>query len=543
MADSLKRLENIVNNAHSQHPRRPWHKDAHHIGPNTLQEVTGDFLATLNECQALLEDNSKFRRSTANFVDNVIWWSATERDVTSLKERVHFHVTKITFIAKPFETQLLLDIRRELKQLRRDVADLRGFLVQDVPPKGEVVGDVGSPSFSVPEDLSLRFMGALYDNKPKAFEILGHLPLKEGFDGLVFAFANSTVEFNPGPGLGQNFPEETQYLNLVKSRWIANRLEESYFYRAAGADSLWADYMRELKDDIRDQFLRFDAGDLVAPPADAVGRLPDSCFSIWVVEGTSPRPPDLAEERPLEEKILELSLPSSYGNHQSALTVFRKSEVELRLVSTTKDELNKDFHREESMHINMNFTRLIPAYASPVDSSKPINNVLLCTNQGQNQKWLTLKEVADVTRLQQALTGYRVFHDMSNVSWSIEGSSKPHKSGKGRLQLWHLKPLPKMSLEGETISPELSSLTISSPRSPSLSGHKLHRYSTGMSSATFVTKSSSVQSPVKGSSDDGIALLRPEPPVLVVLTMSEQRYAFLHIQRKFGNPNLPLTCL
>lgn len=542
MADGLKRLEKIIENADRQHPQRPWHKGIKHAGPNTLQEVTGDFLQTLHECQTLLDDNSKFRRSSSNFIDNVMWWSATESEVNSLRERVHFHVTKVTFIARPFEAQLLLGIRRELQHLRRDVDVLRGVVIQNVRLDGELSVHALEPAFSVPEDLSLRFADALYVNKPKAVELLGHLPLKEGFDSLVLAFANSTVEFNPGPGLDQNFPEETQYLNLVKSRWIAEKLEESYYYRAAGPESLWTDYLRELKDDIREQFLRFERGNLAAPPADAVARLPNSCFSIWGVEEASLRPPDLAEQRPNEEKILELSLPSSDCNRQSALTIFRKSEVELRLVSTIKDEQNKDFHREESMDVNMNFTRLIPAYASPDDFAKPTNNVVLCTNQGQNQKWLTLKEPIDVARFQQALTGYRVFHDMSSVSWSIEGSNKPRKSGKGRLQLWHCKPLPEIPLKGEIGFPKPRSLTIASPQSPPLSGSKLQRYSTGMSSMTFVSKDSSLKSPVKDCRDDGIALIRPEPPVAVILTMCEKRYAYLHLQRKLNNFILILSC-
>lgn len=531
LADSLKRLEKIVENADLQHPHRPWHKDASHAGPNTLQEVTGDFLQTLSECQKLLDDNSKFHRSSANFIDNVVWWSETEREVNSLRDRVHFHVTKVTLISKPFETQLLLGIRRELKSLRRDVADIRGLLIQDVHQDEETPSQAAAPALPVPEELSLRFTDALYINKPKGFDVLDHLPLKEGFDALVFAFANSTVEFNPGPGLGQNYPEEVQYLSLIKSRWIVKKLEDSYHFRATGTDSLWADYMRELKDDIREQFLRFDAGQLATPPADAVYRLPESCFSTWVVEEDLLHPPDLAEQRPFEEKILELSLPSSYSNRQCALTIFRKSDIELRLVSTTKDELNKDFHREESMDVNMNFTRLIPTYASPDEASKPTNNLLLCTNQQQNQKWFSLKESVDVRRLQQALTGYRVFHDMQ-ISWSIEGSSNPHKSGRGRLQLWHYKPLPKMPVDREATNLQFRDQSVTSVESPPPGTLKMQRKSTTLSSATFVSCGSSATSPVKGSRNDGVALLRPESPALIILAMSENRYTFLHIQRK-----------
>lgn len=537
LGDSLKRLENIIANADVQHPRRPWHKETDRIGPNTLQEVTGDFIRTLTECQTLLDDNSKFHRSSANFIDNLVWWSATERDVIGLRERVHFHLTKVNFIAKPFETQLLLGIRRELQQLRRDVADLRTVLVQDV--RGNCDSSNILPFTTIPEDLTLRFTDALYVNKPKIFESQSRLPLKEGFDALVFNFANSTIEFNARPGLGQNFPEEPQFLNLIKSRWIMQQLEDSYHYRAAGSDSLWADYLRELKDEIREQFRRFDTGNLVAPPHDAIARLPDSCFAIWVVESSSPPPPDLAEQRPFEEKILELALPSSHETRQSSLTIFRKSDVDFRLVSTTTDEHNKDFHREESMDISMHSTRLVPAYGIPDGVATPTNNILLCSNQAQTQKWYSLVDAAGVARFQQALTGYRVFHDMHDVSWSIEGSAKPHNHGNGRLQLWHFKPLSKIpsELEVKDLGRKLSIST--SGYSPHIGGPKVDKVMTGMSGATYPPARSatspvsigSIASPVNGPRGEGTALIRPEAPSLIMLTMCERRYTMWHIKR------------
>ena len=540
LADSLKRLETIVNNADAQHPRRPWHDQSDHVGTNTLQEVTGDFMATLKDCDALLDDNSKFHRTSTNFVDNIVWWSATEREVNALRDRVHFHVTKVTFIAKPFETQLLLGIRRELQQLRRDVAVLKGVVVQSIRRDGDRSVPTPAPTSSIPDDLVLRFTDALYVNKPKSFDMIGHLPLKEAFDALIFNFANSTVEFYSRPELGLNIPEEPQYVNLLKSRWIASTLEESYFFKAAGPESLWADYLRELKDDIRDQFRRFESGSLIAPSSDVLSRLPDTCFSIWVVEQTPPRPPDLAEKRPLEEKILELALPSSYGTRQSALTIFRKSDLELRLVSTTKDTENKDFHREEGMDVNMHLTRLIPAYANPNEVSKQTHNILLCTNQGQTPKWYILKDAADVLRLQQALTGYRVFHDMSGVAWAIEGSSKSHKSGRGKVQLWHHKPLKAVG-EVESKSHERKPSTVSSPQSPPIGSIKMKRYSTGMSGATLISAKSAT-SPVSDSRGDGTALLRPESPVLVILTMCEKKYTILHIRLERSVSTKPELC-
>ncbi|KAL6716586.1 hypothetical protein ACLMJK_006153 [Lecanora helva] len=530
LGDNLKRLESINNNAEVQRPYRPWRNKADQLGSNTLQEVTGDFISTLQDCQALLEDNSKFHRCSANFIDNIIWWTGCERDVVALRERVHFHLTKVAFIAKPFETQLLLGIRRELQQLRRDVADLKGVLVQTVRQDDGHFDPISTQPSSVPEDLALRFLDALYVNKPKSFDTLGHLPLKEAFDALVYNFANSTVEFNPGLGLGLNIPEEPQYLNLIKSRWIAIQIEESFRFRSAGPDSLWADYLRELRDDIREQFIRFESGSLVSPSHDVLLRLPDSCFGIWVVEQPEVPPPDLAEQRPFEEKILETVLPSSYGNRQCALTIFRKSDVEFRLVSTTKDERNQHFHREESMDINMNLTRLIPAYASPDATARPTHNMMLYSTEAQNPKWYTFKDANDITRFQQALTGYRVFHGMSNVAWSIEGSTNAHKSGKGVLQLWQFKSLPRVSCEPEASSEKRTSSQNTSPQSPPMGTSKLKRESTAMTGVTLVSRSSITSSVIGSRGAEGTALMRPETPVLVIFTTCERKYAYLHIR-------------
>lgn len=58
--------------------------------------------------------------------------------------------------------------------------------------------------------------------------------------------------------------------------------------------------------DMIKEFKRFHANELVPPPQDVVARLPDKCFSIWVVKAPALLPPDLAEERPLESQLLEL---------------------------------------------------------------------------------------------------------------------------------------------------------------------------------------------------------------------------------------------
>ena len=110
LGDSLEQLESIINNANNQlsHPHRFG------IALQVLPEVTGDFHQTLNDCEKLLRKHAGLQRGRSNFLENFTWWTSAERDVYSLRERVKFHVTKVVFIAKPFETQLLLGIQRDV---------------------------------------------------------------------------------------------------------------------------------------------------------------------------------------------------------------------------------------------------------------------------------------------------------------------------------------------------------------------------------------------------------------------------------------------
>lgn len=498
---------------------------------NVLSEVTGDFRRTLRDCDLLLKDNSKFQRSAANFVDNVAWHSSTERDVSSLRERLHFHMIKVNFIAKPFEIQLLLGIRHELQLLRKEVADLRAVLDWDpAQARYPTNSDTHEKCFVVPQNLSDRFRNALVAKDPDFSKVRDGMPLKEGFDALAHHFAGSTVDFIPSPGLRQDVPEE-QYLNLVKSRWIIERLKESTLFRSSGPESLWAAYMRELEDRVKDQLVRFDEGGLLRPPLNILSRLPDECFSIWVDEESSPRPAALTEHRPSEEKILELELQSQYSTHRSTLIIFRRSDIALRLVTATKDDQNDTFRSEESMDVNMIQTGLVPAFAASHDTSTVNDNVLLC-NQGHDTKYYNLPKPGDIAKFQRALTGFRVSHDMSNISWHIEFHkfSKSGISGMARLQFWQLKPLSKIEQPKHTEPVERSSSSSgATPHSP-LGSSNLRRFWT---SSTAQLPGSSIVSPVNGSRGDGIAgiaLTRPEVPVLIFFTMCEEKYAFLHLQ-------------
>ena len=530
----------MTEHAREQRKRLPWEPDISNddgradLGP--LAEVTGDFYGTLRECQTLLRDRARFGRNEASFVHTVLWNTSAEREVNNLRERVHLHETKLFFAIKPFEFQLLIGIRSQLIQLREEVEVVKGLVVtlhkNDTLERSTFPIHPAVRRVQIPEEIIARFLNALNTNRPESFHDITDFPLKEGFDALVFHFAKSTIEFNPGVGLSQRVPEKTQYINLLKSKWILEMLNASSHLSTAKPDSLWTNYLGEVEMTIVEEYRRFDRRLLVAPPTNDITRLPDSCFSIWVVEVPPVRAPDLSEERILEDKILELTLPSPVAKK---LILLRYSEIDLSRViaETFTDGIHKVVERE-SFTINMESTRLIPAYTiheSTTAGSKPVNNVLLYRIQDHAPLWQSLESFDDVARFQQALSGYRVFYDSSNIIWSLNDGSKNHtKNGVGRVQTWQVKRLPKMVQNDEFVTGQYSSSPVPSPQSAS--ENNLQQESTVLSSVAsyFFGSSMTLTSQVAENRSNSITTFPPEPPVLIIYTLCEEKYTFLHLE-------------
>ena len=517
-------------------PLRPWEaarqdeQRGSEAELKSLREVTGDFCLTLRDCNALLLNHNKFHRDQAGFVDNVFWHASTEGEISNLKERVRLHITKLSFVIKPFEIQLLVGIRNELIRLQQDVRDLAGLMIT---LSRDTTRDTALPSLPsiemllIPDVITQRFVAALDLNRPDAFHGISDFPLKEGFDALVFHFAKSTVLFNPGVGPSRRVPKETQYLNLLKAKWILEKLKaSSELAAAAETDSLWLNCEREVELEVMEQCRRFEMGRLISPPLDNITRLPDDCFTIWVFEAP-PIQPHLAEARALEEKILDLVLPS-----HASLTIFRTSDDDFRVVTvrtTNIPETSKQVERE-SFPANMQSTQLVPAYAIPKimpASSPSVNGVLLYRAQDLSE-WQQFKDVADVFSFQQALTGYRVYFDTSNVSWSLEGSKKPGKCGMARVQLWEAKRLSKVPIAEDSDQSPLSSVNSSTPSPQTLSENGFgQRRLTGLSST--ITSSSRTSQIAGNRACNATVVHPPEPPVLIIYTWCDGKFTFLHL--------------
>ena len=269
---SLELLRSIMTNTYR------WHFEADGtwatILLDTLGEVTGDVFRTLRDCEEILSKKAVkhaslvlSRRKNANDLRQLV------RNASDLRQRVRYHTNKILLVCKPFELHLLRGIHGELQRVRKDVAPLKGILIEDtarsIHPKRSKTHDI---RLVVPPELAERFED--WVTKP--------LPLGGGFDASMMYLENSTGKFEHGSGPDQNIPEESKFVDLLKSAWIMEKLKDSDYLRLAGSESLWADCIRELEIRINAQVSRFDTGELEPPTLGVISGLPDHCFAIQV---------------------------------------------------------------------------------------------------------------------------------------------------------------------------------------------------------------------------------------------------------------------
>lgn len=511
---------------------------------HTLPELTGDFQRTLEECDRLLRDHSRFQRNKAGFVENVRWHIfGTERDVNSLRERIQIHSTKILVITKPFELTLLSELSEDVWRIRGAVEEIRG-LTRPGLQRSEL--PVALPA--VPSGLDARFLEALSINKPKSFQGIAHFPLKEGFDALVYHFGASTVNFKPGHDF-QRTPDVQQYLNLIKSRWILQKTKDSSLFNEEGPESLWARCIEEAEMDILSEYKRFDSGQLVAPEDEVISQLSINEFSIWIGYQATDVPPVLTDERPFEEKILEIALPNPDTTRQSRLVFFRRSDHELRIVRSTTDAENDFFSEAESYEMSVYTTRFIPAYAVPGYLAST-NSVFLQNRGVQTERAYELKCLADVHDFQRAVTGFKVVHDAVNVHWRSFKSrwgKTEREQENGRVQIWQAEPFPKVPRPSSTEDQlPVRSLSVTSTEQ----FDRPTSYTTESLAETFSsgTNTSLVIRSDDGSTGDKVRGLLLPPPIIagmIIYTKYKGKYTFLHLQLGtdvFINPRSETRC-
>ena len=301
MGSGLNRLKEVVEAAERQYPRREWHTYAHHFDEreNIWGQVTGDFYQTLKECEELVARRGRLPNGRTRAFANLNWWFSTESAVDNLLAKIKYHITKVEYYATPSKLEALIRHGRDLQALRRQVANLERKIVQGDGPPTTLWAHV------IPAELKAELEREFNTNRPSWLAEGSGWSLKEGFEALIFHFAKGTVNFNPTPTLG-NVPEIQQFLSLAKAIWILERIKESQHFKASSTESIWADYMRELEDDLRGQLHRFETGELDTPSAEGMLGLPKDLYTISKEDGTDPDKLDAVAAGRLVELLLLL---------------------------------------------------------------------------------------------------------------------------------------------------------------------------------------------------------------------------------------------
>jgi hypothetical protein len=445
-----------------------------------------------------------------------LWEFRIQEKIDKLVNRIQFHISKVNLVTEQLQDGLLRNMAATLDRIDRNVADIHNVVVTgSLQPTTPAITPV-------PEALATRFNEALMaPHRPQSFPDPSQLPIQEGFDALVYHFSQSTVRSHGPPGSAQ--PLE-QYINLVKVQWLVQVLknsaqfEQSFYYKRATLR------MEQL---IRDEKGRSDLTRYSEADFELVNA---TSYALWVADEVDPGPID--DDGPgSEEQILELPMRDAPG----ALTVFRMSDTELRLVRPTVSSGAGLPPRDRESEINVHSHHFEPVYASPW-SSEPTNQVKISSSQVRSARLYDLKEIDHVYELQRAVTGFKVVHDRVNVQWTL---NKKEKSGKARIQIWQYKPLSQANTNGSQSSP-------SSPSDRSTySGFSASTYQTvaesiteGLNPSIFsIVRNSAAKN---GNESENIILEKVPLPLLVMFTVFEKQRTFFHLERESQSP-LPLT--
>ena len=485
---------------------------------------------------------------------------------------------KIHFITEPFKFQILLEIRhevqaigRDVRSLRQEIAELRNSIIHHFDNNQRLRTASNLLDHPIPDALTDKFMIAAYEHKPKIIDSDQDWPVKEGFDALAMNFSRSTFDFHTARRYGRRqAPEAPQYLNLLKSVWIWRQIQKSSNFQEWNRESLWADYMAEMQENIHSQLLRLN-DELEPPPSEIVSHLPNSCFAIWVDERPPP-PLPLAVPHGKERTILEIALAEADSSRHTTLTLLRRNEVKFRLVQTTRMEDDNVPARERDLPIDMESSRLIPVYANPSTADNPVVSLRICDKDGEFPLEPTFRSFSDVKSLQHALTGFRVNFHAKKLSWWINGSSKENDFGDGKLQLWQPKLLaelpnlqsgvPEPGTANSTPGPDQGAFTsdqakiltgfsqvstqigssnlqsrktssdksadAGSRKASSSSGRPLKKE---MSRLTFESQRTQ-DSQASGQESEAIAIMRPKNHMLIIFTTYQTKLTFLRVERE-----------
>jgi hypothetical protein len=319
-----------------------------------------------------------------------------------------------------------------------------------------------------------------------------------------------------------------QMNNLIKARWIFDRLLGSAQLKNCGRESVWACALETALKNLQDEYDRWQP--VLEQNTENIAALNPESFQIWQSTDRSAAQlitdPDPSQ---MEEKILEVPLESSNEQMRKDLIVFRRPNKEFRVLTyTTLNSSGGDttIHDEKKI-VNIHSAHIIPRYPLRPHGAKMQlrDDFELCFPGASSGHKYTFQNEDDRLKFQQALLGYKVvFQDTCN--WLLHFSSFTSKlKGSGLLQIFQPKALPAV--------PTTASQNGSFPGTQGLD-----RNDSFISSRSILTASTGLSGRT-AKSNGSIIAEHPHAPLLVIFTQIGGQLTFLRLPCKFLSCSCP----
>jgi len=313
--------------------------------------------------------------------------------------------------------------------------------------------------------------------------------------------------------------------NLIKARWIFDRIRESALLRSCSPDSVWACVLETTLKNLQDEYSRWQQ--VLEQNTQAIAALHPEFFRIWLpTERSVVQLITDPDESQMEENILEAPLQSSNGQFKKDLIVFRRPGNEFRVLTYTS--LNSSggdttIHDENKV-LNVHSAQIIPRYAlPPYGQNLPDTcDFELCFPGASSGDMYRFLNEDDRYAFQQALLGYKVvFQD--TCKWRLHMSRLKSKlGGAGLVQIFQAKAL-------QPSNPSQMSDSATSP---------LNRNDSVATHATTLTMASQASTQFSTLRSNGSIIAEyPHAPLIVIFTKIDGQLTFLRVACKCFCPH------
>lgn len=206
---------------------------------HTFRGIIGNYQETLQDCDRLLRDNTKFSRR-GDFIHNILWNFTVASEVQTLKDKLAFLNIKILTILKTLDLKMADRLNISIYRIHRDLAsridEARVDIIEQFQVlRSEILGFLtGSPNAVAsgsraqvgPFNISASLEG-LFEERIRMLNVESdQFPLVRGLDAVVYHInaANTIATDNKGS------KRERRWLEIAKAYCIITRVRAGQEY-------------------------------------------------------------------------------------------------------------------------------------------------------------------------------------------------------------------------------------------------------------------------------------------------------------------------